>query len=82
MNIQQRRTIQMIAGIAMASTVGMLSKQVFSKTKIEKRSRQLSIAIDQKLQQDKKILEQVREHLEAQLTKVNAKIEQLANETA
>lgn len=66
-----------LSGVALAMVLRNLGSR---KTKIEKRGKQLSNAIDEKLLADKQILEETRDMLEVQLEKVNAEIEKLAGD--
>jgi len=57
----------------------IISKLLFGKTRIAKRSQQLEAAIDKTLYNDKRELEQTRDMLEMQLEKVNQQLDEFSS---
>lgn len=72
------RTSKVLAGIIGGTALGIFFKNFLTrKSKIERRGEQLSKAIDERWEEEKKVLEQTKILLEAQLAEVNLKLEKL-----
>jgi len=71
---------KMLTGAIGGTILGLIiSKLLFGKTRIAKRSQQLEAAIDKTLYNDRRELEQTRDMLEMQLEKVNQQLDEFSS---